>query len=75
MTKDGGLIRLRVLLRDTETGDEGLYEYEVAPEHLESLDFLWTEGNGGCDCNRAMFLDRALGRIEREHYDETRRIR
>ena len=35
-----------------------------------SLIFWWSEGNGGCNCNRSMDLDRALNRYGWECNDE-----
>lgn len=28
--------------------------------------FQWTDGNGGCDCNRHLYFERALGRADSE---------
>ena len=53
-----------VKLRDTETGDEASYEYDVPDDAdvIESQEFMWHEGNYSCDCNRMLFLARGLGR-------------
>lgn len=32
--------------------------------HWCSREFWWSEGNGGCDCNRALFFARAAGEPE-----------
>ena len=54
--------RVRVLLRDTQTGDEAWHEYDVEDRYADSQEFWWTDGNGACDCNRMGDLARALGR-------------
>lgn len=58
---------LRVLLRDMETGKEG-WVTDTYPDDYpdESIDFMWTDGNYACDCNRGDFLARALGEPEPE---------
>lgn len=40
-----------------------------ADEHGSGSIWWWTEGNGGCDCNRALFFLRAGG--ESDDDDET----
>jgi len=30
--------------------------YEVEEKYAESQEFLWTEGNYSCDCNRSIFF-------------------
>ncbi len=32
----------------------------------DAADWLWNEGNYGCDCNRAIWFDRATGMSEGE---------
>ena len=54
--------RVRVLLRDTQTGDEAWEESDVEVQYLDGQQFWWTEGNACCDCNRLTFLHRALGK-------------
>jgi hypothetical protein len=50
----------KVLLRCNATGEErwavmgGVWD--------EAAEFMWTEGNFGCDCNRHLFFERAAGR-------------
>lgn len=54
-----------VKLRDTQTGDQGVYEHETEPDAdgtFDGTEFLWTDGNFACDCNRLLFIARALGR-------------
>lgn len=33
---------------------------EMPGEWDEGADYLWTEGNYACDCNRGLFFDRAI---------------
>lgn len=55
----------RFQIRDTVTGEHGVDGWsDDSPAHFS--DFIWTEGNFACDCNRGLFLDRALGRDESE---------
>ena len=53
-----GEAKYRVLLRRNADGTERWvdYEYEIEPH-----DYLWTEGNYGCDCNRHLFFELAGG--------------
>lgn len=57
---------VRVLLRDTETGEEAWHEYAITQERADDPDdnegFYWTDGNAGCDCERLRCLHAALGR-------------
>ena len=45
---------------------------DVRRECADGQVFWWTEGNGGCDCNRSLYLNRehALGLGECEHNDD-----
>jgi hypothetical protein len=57
-------VNVRVVLRRVSTGEEVTIENEAAwlgPPERESLEFWWTEGNGGCDCNRSLYFERAKG--------------
>lgn len=49
----------RVLLRKNDTGEERWRVMDF--DWSESDEFWWTEGNFGCDCNRAMEWARAGG--------------
>lgn len=64
------MAEVKVLLHDTATGDEGWDVHQVEPQYVETQEFWWTEGNAACDCNRLMFLHRALGK-ERPDKDGT----
>lgn len=49
-------------LTDLDTGETRewkIYDFEAA--HLEESDFMWSEGNYSCNCNRALFFARAAG--------------
>lgn len=50
-----------VELRDTQTGLHLCYLDTYATEHLDGVEFMYSDGNYGCDCNRALFLARAQG--------------
>lgn len=60
---DGYLLVYRnlhlVLIRDNETGI--VRAYEDAYLRWVEDDFIWTEGNFACDCNRGLFFARAVG--------------
>jgi hypothetical protein len=49
----------RVLLQDLTTGEMRWYQPSY-PWH-EASEFWWTEGNAGCNCNRALFFTKAAG--------------
>ena len=55
---------VRVLLRDTVTGEEAWYSYSVDDEYAEGQEFYWSDGNGGCDCNRGSCLASVLGKAD-----------
>ena len=49
------MYKLTVYLRNTETGETGVYHDPL--EYDEPFDdFIWADGNYACDCNRADFL-------------------
>lgn len=64
MTK---LTGYRVLLRDNQTGEERWWKEDdlLWEEHS---DYLWTEGNYACDCNRQLFFERAGGHVPDDGY-------
>lgn len=51
--------------------DENWTLQENIDEPGAPLLFWWTEGNGGCDCNRRLFFARAAGEPDPEDYDCT----
>jgi hypothetical protein len=46
---------IAVHLRDTVSGDTRIWETVVSDDGAFS-DFIWSEGNFSCDCNRCLFL-------------------
>jgi hypothetical protein len=42
-------------------GAEALCHEECDPEYRDTQQFVWSEGNNGCDCNRAAWFARARG--------------
>lgn len=55
-----------VTIRDRRTGVERIYR-DIWPYDEEGLEFMWSEGNYGCDCNRAIFFARAGGESPPDH--------
>lgn len=57
---------VRIRFRDTETGEEGVHTYDITQERADDVDddegFFWTDGNGGCDCERARLIAASHGR-------------
>ncbi len=53
---------MRMRLQDTQTGVivEVEAKYTCA-DHEDLGEFMWTDGNYSCDCNRALFHARARG--------------
>lgn len=49
----------RVLLKHIPTGE--VVEVDHGEVWGDSADYLWTDGNWGCDCNRALLFARAKG--------------
>ncbi len=50
-------IKINVFLRDTRNGYSKVYQDEgFLDEDGNFHDFIWTEGNYSCDCNRSLFL-------------------
>ena len=46
-----------VTMLDTETNEERSRDFVGENYQWPRDEFWWTEGNMGCDCNRADFLD------------------
>jgi len=55
-----GKTKHKVLLRNNATGEERLIASDSEWEDVH--EFLWTEGNLACDCNRHLEFERAGGR-------------
>lgn len=58
-------MKVEVHLVEPATGRRGIEVQEFTPlkdaeEQRQNLLYLWMEGNYSCDCNRALFLARAL---------------
>ena len=51
-----------VFIRNNKTRE--IREYKDDWEWDDGLEYLWSEGNYGCDCNRALFFARAIGEVE-----------
>lgn len=51
----------KILLRNNETQEERWHTEDGPDWDVEVSDFLWTEGNYACDCNRGTMFDRAGG--------------
>jgi hypothetical protein len=57
-------MRVWINIRDNTTGEvrriPDVQDWDVSdPDWAE--DYLWTDGNYGCDCNRGLFFARAHG--------------
>ena len=53
-------------ITDTTTGETRRFETEIADyaDVHDLLEYLWTDGNYSCDCNRSMDFVRASGSDE-----------
>jgi hypothetical protein len=56
-----------VHITDTATGDTRIMRFERSWE--DHYDYLWSEGNYSCDCNRNIFFCRAASRDEPDDED------
>ncbi len=51
------MITLEVTLRDTTTGKSVVYPDTWENDDFRELaNFIWSEGNYSCDCNRSLFM-------------------
>jgi hypothetical protein len=48
-----------VEIRNNETGETRTYHNDLG--WGEATEFIWTEGNYACDCNRHLFFERSNG--------------
>lgn len=55
-------MKLKVEITDTKQQLVRLYDYGEASG--EFSDYIWSEGNYSCDCNRSLFFQRASGKDE-----------
>tara|TARA_R110000868_G_scaffold13885_2_gene64485 strand:- start:185 stop:454 length:270 start_codon:yes stop_codon:yes gene_type:complete len=53
--------RVQVVLQRVSDGEQRTVVDEDS-EYADGAEFWWTEGNGGCDCNRGLYFERAAGR-------------
>lgn len=51
---------------DIVSGERRTREFPMYAASEEGLEFMWSEGNFSCDCNRALFFVRAVGGTEDE---------
>jgi hypothetical protein len=54
-------VTIHAHLHDPQSGQRGVSDYGSPWKKARYAIDFWTEGNGGCDCNRADFLWRANG--------------
>lgn len=54
--------RYFVVLRHNPSGETIRIEMDRFDAPMGAIEFLWEEGNYGCDCNRHLFWERAHGR-------------
>jgi len=58
-----------VSIQKTSTGE--VREYIERDHDWSDLDeYMWTDGNYGCDCNRALFFARAADEDETEAWEQ-----
>lgn len=55
-----------VLIRKNDTGEIRRCRFEGVDWYADSSDYLWTDGNYGCDCNLADFFAQAGGEFDPE---------
>lgn len=62
--------KIDVLIRNNDTGEVVLYEDDGYFDEYGSFhDFIWSEGNYSCDCNRALFFFRSKNMLDPENND------
>lgn len=49
------------IIKIKRNSDGVVREYKDEYPWDETMEYLWSEGNYGCDCNRALFFSRAVG--------------
>lgn len=57
----------RALIRCVATGEEAWTD-EFPGDEPAGTDYIWTEGNYACDCNRRLFFELARGRARPDDY-------
>ena len=63
MNGDTPMVHVRVLIHWRDGYDLGITEHRAIAMHnddghYELCEYWWSEGNGGCDCNRRAFIGR-----------------
>ena len=58
--------KIAAYIRNNETGEVRVDEYETEDQYGEGQVFWWQEGNACCDCNRQIFFRRAGGEDDDE---------
>lgn len=56
---------MKITITERATGRSASYEEGGAIDG--TVEFLWSDGNYGCDCNRSLFFNRALGLEDGDH--------
>jgi hypothetical protein len=51
----------KVAIRNNETGEVRIHNDTLNWDD-EACEYMWTDGNYGCDCNRHLFFERSAGR-------------
>lgn len=65
-------IRLRIQVRRVSDGLTRTYEDgtgftgDTRSDAMENANYWWTDGNGGCDCNRSLYFNRAADEPEED---------
>lgn len=49
----------RVEIMKVNNKETRVHEEETLPNDPEAYEYLWSEGNYACDCNRGLLFDRA----------------
>ena len=63
--KDGSpWVKILVYIRNNMTGEVRKHDDEVWWDGDYPSDYMWSEGNYSCDCNRYLFFQRAKGESE-----------
>lgn len=50
------MAKYSVVIKHVKTGNKTVIKYETDSTQKE-IEFLWSEGNYGCDCNLAIFFN------------------
>lgn len=67
------MLLIDVHILDTKTGERRVYQTDADvgasewPSEQEMIDYMWSDGNYACDCNRYLFFCRAIGAPEEDN--------